>query len=76
MEDHERTSFQIGDTVVYIPGHADGPHHKDCERGVVVHPVANGRGTIFVRFLRNSIWQSTAEGCDMDDLLHEPKRLI
>ena len=49
-------TFQHGDKVIYIPGHAHGDAtHEDCENGVVswVNETVPGRawsGTVFVKY--------------------------
>ena len=49
----QETKFQPGDSVLYIPNHANGnPDHPECERGVVstVQNIDNGKQLVWVRF--------------------------
>ena len=64
--------FKKGDTVVYIPTHANGDkYHKDCEHGFVTSTTDK---TVFCKFywkdgsLRN---KANSEGCNRRDLVKE-----
>ena len=38
--------------IIYIPNHADGPNHKDCERGIVS---SFNEKFVFVKFYKQLI---------------------
>jgi len=56
--------FNVGDRVLYIPGHAHGDrHHPDCEVGVVT---SKNDHFVFVRYNPLSI---NGVATDADDLV-------
>ena len=60
--------------VIYIPNHADGPNHKDCERGIVS---SFNEKFVFVKFYKQLInlgWEgTTAKPCKPENLKIESK---
>ncbi len=64
---HTAEDFVPGESVRYIPFHADGDaRHKDCENGVV----SSQNGTnVFVKYYRNGLLQSTAQATSPETLI-------
>jgi hypothetical protein len=59
--------FHEGMNVKYVPTHVDGDiSHPDCEEGIVSW--VNNQ-TVFVKYFRHGILQSTSQGTDPKDLI-------
>ena len=59
--------FKAGKRVTYVPYHAHGDrNHPDCESGEVS---STNDTYVFVRFVRNGVFQSTAQACRPDQLV-------
>lgn len=73
----EKTDFQVGELVVYIPPHADDdPKHPDCEYGIVSS--VNDK-FVFIKVYRTKYRirtieeakQFTAHGCKRENLIRD-----
>lgn len=57
---------QIGESVIYVPTHANGDlNHEDCEYGKIS---SFNDKFIFVKYIRNGIFQQTAQATRPEDL--------
>lgn len=66
MSGSKAADFHEGETVLYIPRHAQGDiTHPDCEHGIVSSQ--NGE-YVFVRYYRNGVLQQTAQATTPTDL--------